>query len=287
MSSEAKSKWRAIAFAVVATAFACGAPVSAVAQDWLKSPNRDLMVAVNGYELNEAAAKDALGRGADVNWRNNAMGDETMLIMEVKGQQKLEAIKFLLNNGADPNIKDESGRTALSWARQRLPNNRVGREILALLEAASGQAATGTKPAGTTPDDRPAATNKPAAGTRAPADRTPRRSGGAPTAEEIKETLEKSFTAAYQNHFFGVKNIVTFEWIGPITIGAQIVNGRIPKRCYPAKLNVKVTAEDPRDGNRSTVARGTEANIGGFNKTEIFCFSRDGFGEWEYSTYEP
>jgi hypothetical protein len=242
------------------------------------------MSAVNGYELNEAAAKDALKRGADVNWKN---GDETILIMEIKSFQKPEAVRFLLENGADPNLKDDSGRTALSWARQRLPNNRVGREILALLEAATGEAAKTNQPAANA-GSQPSNMAKTAPGkTPATASKTPRRTGGAPTDEEIKETLEKSFTNAYQNHFFGVKNIVTFEWMGPITVGAPETRGRIPKRCYPAKLNVKVTMEDPRDGSRSTVARGTEANIGGYAKTEIFCFSRNGFGEWEYVTYEP
>ena len=115
----------------------------------------------------------------------------------------------------------------------------------------------------------------------------PRRAAGAPTDNEINAALEKSLTSAYHDHFFGVKNLVTFEWVGPITVGTPETRGRIPTRCYPTRLNIKVTAEDPRDGNRSTIARGTEANIGGYAKTEIFCFSLNGFGDWGYVTYEP
>jgi hypothetical protein len=251
---------------------------------------RRLYVATDGFDFNEAAAKDALAAGADINWHNDAMNGETMLIMAIKGYKEAKVIKFLLDNSADATIKDETGKTALDWARQRnIGRDRNGREIIAMLEAATEQNTNPTKTADTTADNKANTLNKPepnkpidpAANNKA------RRTGGAPSDEEIKETLEKSFTNAYQNHFFGVRNKVTFEWLGAITVGAPITNGRIPKRCYPAKLSVKVTIEDPRDGNQSTVTRGTEAKIGGFAKSEIFCFSQDGFGEWEYSTYEP
>ncbi len=290
MQNKAKSTCQNTAFAT-ATMFVVffAAQTQIFAQtDWLKNPNRDLMGAVNGYELNAAAAKDALERGADINWKNDAMGGETILIMEIKSFQKPEAIKFLLENGADPNIKDDAGRTALSWARQRLSNNRAGREIIALLEAATGQKAAATKTPSTTPDARTETPDKPAPSktTATATTKKPRRTGGAPSVEEVKETIEKSFTGIYQNHFFGVKNEVTFEWSGAITIGAIQTVRSAPKPCYPVKLKVKVTAEDPRDGNRSTVARGQEANIGGFLKNEIFCFYRDGLGEWAYGTYE-
>jgi hypothetical protein len=107
------------------------------------------------------------------------------------------------------------------------------------------------------------------------------------TEEDVKATLEESLTAAYQNHFYGVKNKVTFEWIGPIKIGAAELRPQARGACYPVKLRVKVTATDPRDGNRSTVERGVQASIGPYTKKEIFCFFRDGFGEWTYGTYEP
>ncbi|MEO6656203.1 MAG: ankyrin repeat domain-containing protein [Pyrinomonadaceae bacterium] len=250
------------------------------------APTRRLYVATSGgFDLNVAAAKDALKAGADINWHNDSMGGETMLIMAIKGFKEAKVIKFLLDNGADASQKDYSGKTALEWANQyNMARNRNGREIIAMLEAASGQKATPAQAADTTAVDK----NKTSGDlTNAPANNKQKRTGGAPSDEEIKETLEKSFTNAYQNHFFGVKNKVTFEWLGAISVGSPLINGRIPKRCHPADLNVKVTMEDPRDGNQSTLTRGTKAKIGGFLKSEIFCFSRNGFDKWEYSTYEP
>lgn len=263
------------------------------AQD-LSAKDRRLNAAVLGFDLNEAAAKNAIAEGANINAVNGAMNGETMLITAIKAFKDPETIKFLIANGADANIEDESGRTALSWATQyNIGKNRNGRDILKMLQDATGQGAANTaKPA----DAKPVETTK-VATPRTAAPRTgqgsapvpvaaTRKTNGPPTSDEIKAALEKSFMKVYENHFFGVRNKVTFEWIGAIAVGGPETRGRIPTACYPAKLNVKVTAEDPRDGNRSTVARGTEARIGGYSKTEIFCFFRNGFGEWEYVTYE-
>lgn len=93
--------------------------------------------------------------------------------------------------------------------------------------------------------------------------------------------MEKSLTNAYQNHFFGVKNEVTFQWVGAVSVGAlQSARAALTPSCYPVKLQVDATMKDPRDGNTSTQSRGTEANIGGYVKNEVFCFYRNGFGEW-------
>jgi hypothetical protein len=106
---------------------------------------------------------------------------------------------------------------------------------------------------------------------------------GPPTEAEVKATIEKTFTTDYESHFFGVKNKVTFEWVGGVVVGQPQGRQRFPAiSCYPVKLNVKVTATDPRDGKSLTVPRGTEAKIGGYSKKEIFCFYRNGFGEWEF-----
>jgi hypothetical protein len=235
------------------------------------------------------AARRLLAGGADIDARAN--GAHTPL-MAAAAYGELEMVRFLLAQGADPSLRDADGRTAAERARQNghaalvgvlesIPSNRAGtaagRQQGERADSAQA-AAEEPAPRDTTPGRTDAAE---------PRQRQQRRGAGAPTDDEIRATLEKSFTTVYQNHFYGVKNPVTFEWVGPITVGAPETRGRIPTRCHPAKLNVKVTAEDPRDGNRSTVARGTEANIGGFAKTEIFCFSRDGFGEWKYVTYEP
>lgn len=254
-----------------------------------------LYLAVIGYELNEVAAKDALAAGANINWKNDAMNGETMLIMAIKGYQDVKSIKFLLDHGADPNIKDDAGLTALEWARRRnIGNNNSGREILKLLENATANKGAANPPA-TLPGvkaEKPATAPKPGApaqatppaqtATTTPA-KKPRRTSGPPTAEEVKETIEENFTTIYQNHFFGVKNKVTFAWEGAIAVAQPETRLRPARACYPVKFKVKVTATDPRDA----VERGMNANIGGYLKKEIFCFFRNGFGEWEFGIYEP
>jgi ankyrin repeat protein len=100
---------------IVASALLLCAGSQAFAQN--DDANRRLTVAVVGFELNEAAAKDALAAGADINWKNDAMNGETLLIQAIKSFKDAEVVRFLLNNGANPNLTDDSGRTALSWAR--------------------------------------------------------------------------------------------------------------------------------------------------------------------------
>jgi hypothetical protein len=261
------------------------ANISSFAQ--MTDTDRRLHVAVLGFELNEAAAKDALADGANVNVKNEAMNGETMLITAIKGFKDVKIVKFLLDNGADPAIKDESGKTALNWARQyNIGRDRNGREILKLLEGAATQPAkqpvTNTdKPDVTPKQDR---TTRIDPATTTATTKKPRRSVGPPTTEEVKETMEMSFTGIYESHFYGVKNKVTFEWVGPIAVGGLQTVRAAPKPCYPVKLKVIVTAEDPRDGNTSTVTRGLGSTTGNY-KEEIFCFYRDGFGEWAYGTY--
>jgi hypothetical protein len=184
-------------------------------------------------------------------------------------------------------------------APYKIDSNRNGREIIALLTGATNknQPRAATKPAAAkkaastkkaTPVKRAAPTRTTSTRKSATATaRKLRRTSGPPTAAEVRKTLEKSFTTVYQNHFFGVKNKVTFQWIGSISVGSPETRLRTASSCYPVKLRVKVTAEDPRDGNISTVERGTNAEIGGYRKMEIFCFYRNGFGEWDYGTYEP
>jgi hypothetical protein len=97
--------------------------------------DRRLNVAVVGFDLNTAAAKAALSSGADINHRNEALGNETMLITAIKGQKDPAVIRFLIENGADPGLKDDAGRTALDYARQYgIGRDAQGREIIALLQ---------------------------------------------------------------------------------------------------------------------------------------------------------
>jgi hypothetical protein len=240
--------------------------------------NKKLDIAVNGFDFNEANAKKAIADGADINQKNDAMGGETLLITAIKGFKEAKVIKFLLDNGADKTIKDNSGKTALDWAEQyKIGKNNNGREILKLLGSGTVTPATTQNKSNNTPpkQDRPVTTTT--------QDKT---TPGGPSANEIRKALEKSLTKIYEDHFYGVKNKVAFEWTGGISVGQPENRLRLAQRCYPVKLQLKVTITDPRDGNTSTVARGTEAVIGGYHKTEIFCFFKNGFGEWEYGTYE-
>ncbi len=236
--------------------------------------NRRLDVAVNGFDFNEAGAKKAIAEGADINRQNDALGGETMLITAIKGFKESKVIKFLLDNGADKNIKDYSGKTALDWAEQyRIGKNNNGREILKLLGSE-------TKPQNNAGNPAPKQ-NKDVITT------TPNKTtAGGPAVNEIKQNVEKNLSKAYEDHFYGAKNKITFEWTGGITVGQPETRLRSAQRCYPVKLNVKVTITDPRDGNTSIITRGTEASIGGYHKTEIFCFYKNGFGDWEFGTYE-
>jgi|GEM_PF-2584640 len=253
----------------------------------LSSLDRRLFVAVSGYELNEAEAKNLLAKGANINAVNGAMGGETFLINDIKSFKEPKFIKFLLDNGADPNIKDESGKTALDWALQyNMGRNRDGKEIIKLLQTAMKMAPTANE---TNNNNQVAVTKTTPANNQRQTTtkiKVPTSKTGPPSAAEVKQTIEKSFTGIYQSHFFGIKNIVTFQWSGGITVGKiQTVNSA-PEACYPVKLKVRVTAQDPRDGNTSVSDRGQDAKIGGFLKNEIFCFYRDGFGEWTYGIYE-
>jgi hypothetical protein len=262
---------------VVAAAFATFAQSSAT---------RRLYVEVTGYALNEAAAKDALAKGADINWQNDAMDDETMLITAIKGYKEPNVIRFLLENGADASIKDETGKTALEWAHQRnIGRDRNGREIIAMLEAAAGGSPSSTKATGSTEGAGTAtAGHQPGKTVGTPAGNESHRTTGAPSDDDVREAIEKKFTNDYIRHFFGIDNKITFEWTGGIVVGALQSIRAAPKPCYPAKLQVSLTAEDPRDGNRYTVARGLNSTTGNYRE-EIFCFYRDGFGEWDFGLY--
>jgi hypothetical protein len=226
-----------------------------------------------------------LKEGADINAVNGAMGGETFLINNIKSFKEPKFIKFLLDNGADPNIKDASGKTALSWAQQyNLGRTKDGRDIIQMLTTAMkiNQQANAQKNNGQNKGPNvPEKNEQQAVKTKVPASKT-----GPPSAAEVKQALEKSFTGIYQNHFFGAKNKVTFQWSGGITVGGLQSSHSAPSACYPVKLKVRVTATDPRDGNTSISDRGQDANIGGYIKNEIFCFYRNGLGEWEYGVYE-
>lgn len=244
---------------------------------------RRLYVAVDGFELNEAAANDALKSGADINWKNDAMKGETMLIMAIKGFKEAKIIKFLLDNGADASIKDDSGKTALEWARQyNIGRDRNGKEILAMVESAAGQT---EKPNETNSTDEPKTKNTPKTITKTnPAKVLTKRKGDKPTVEEIKTMLEAKFTSIYEDHYCcKEKNKVEFEWLAPIQIGGQITRGSIPGSCWDTKIDVKVTFTKQSSGETGSVRRG----INGKPVKEGFCIWINAYDEWDYLTYAP
>lgn len=273
------------------------------------SATRSLYTAICGFDLNEQVASQALKNGADINWRNGAMNEESMLITAIKGQKDSKTIKFLLEHGADAALKDGSGKTALDYAKDyNLGKSADGREIMALLQAGENEAdresphsavstsaTTANLPAsapGGQSRGRNSAAHRPATATTNGGGVDPLKGAvqhgqGGPTPAEVKKSIEQFMTVAYQNHFAGVRNKVTFEWLAPIEVGSVDPASSATLRPYwPVKIQVKVTAEDPRDGNRSVVTRGINADYGWIKKREMFRFFKNGFGEWEYAMYE-
>lgn len=249
----------------------------------LSSLDRQLFVSVSGYDLNEGQAKALLAKGANINAVNGAIGGETFLINDIKSFKEPKFIKFLLDNGADPNIKDESGKTALDYAQQyNIGRKKDGRDIIQMLMTAMKMKPQTNNANNNQTINVPVRNNQQQQTVKT---KVPTSKSGPPSAAEVKQAIEKSFTDQYQNHFFGVKNNVTFEWTGAVTVGGIQNVASAPASCYPVKLKLKVTVTDPRDGNTSISDRGQGAKIGGYLKNEIFCFYRDGFGEWAYGTY--
>jgi Ankyrin repeats (many copies) len=259
------------------------AAVSVMAQS---DATRRLYVATSGgFELNEAAANNALKAGADINWQNPGMTGETMLIMAIKGFKDPSMVKFLIDHGADATIKDDKGKTALDWALQyNLGKDRNGREILAMLEAASGVKTTGGNTAGGNtaggPKNAPVQPTKPHGPTPQNAP-TPK---GAPSAAEIKEMIEEKMTINYEHHFWGTgSNEVSFNWMGPIQVVGTDVRGSASRKCWNTKLDVKITIVKPSTGETSSVRRGIE----GTPIREMFCIWRDTAGKLDFVTYQP
>jgi hypothetical protein len=128
------------------------------------------MVALSNYFFEPGPAEAALAAGANINARNEAMNDETLLIMAIKSMAAPEVVKFLLDRGADPSLRDGSGKTALDWAIQYgIGNQPPGRQVLAMLKGAN--AAPPREPAAARP--APAAPAR-AATPRAPRNAAPR-----------------------------------------------------------------------------------------------------------------
>lgn len=77
----------------------------------MKSADYDLIQAVMGGDFEEA--KQALDKGANPNVRNEG-GNSALILAARYGYP--EIVKALLNAGADKNYTNSGGDTALSWA---------------------------------------------------------------------------------------------------------------------------------------------------------------------------
>lgn len=104
-----------------------------------------------------------------------------------------------------------------------------------------------------------------------------------PSADEVKTMLEEKFTSIYEDHFFGEKNKVEFEWLAPVQLGGQETKGRIPVKCWAAKIDVRVTFTKKSSGETGSVRRG----INGNPVKEGFCIYKDAYDDWTYLTYAP
>lgn len=126
-----------------ALALALAAPATASMRD----VDRRLKVALSDYFFEPGPAEAALAAGADIDARDSAQNDETLLIMAIKSFADPKVVEFLMSRGADPGLRDGSGKTALDWAIQYgIDRKPDGRRIVALLKG-SGSAAAPTPPA--------------------------------------------------------------------------------------------------------------------------------------------
>jgi TonB family protein len=110
-----------------------------------------------------------------------------------------------------------------------------------------------------------------------------RNSNGNPTAAEVKAMLEEKFTSIYEDHYWGEKNVVEFEWLAPVQMGGQTRFNSIPVACWAATVDVKVTFTKRSSGETGSVRRG----INGHPVKEGFCIYRDAYDKWTYMTYAP
>ncbi len=113
--------------------------------------DRQLFNETSGYNFDAEKANYYLSAGADINARNEAMDDQTILILAIKSFAKPEVVQWLLAHGADPSIRDAKGKTALDWANQYgIDRHPEGHRVVAALRGAMGQDA-GAAPADATP----------------------------------------------------------------------------------------------------------------------------------------
>lgn len=156
-------------FLTVALAVAVASPAAASMRD----VDRRLKVALSNYFFEPEPAEAALAAGADINARDSAQNDETLLIMAIKSFADPKVVEFLMSRGADPGLRDGSGKSALDWAIQYgIGNKPDGRRIVALLKGSGAAPAAASSRASAAELGPPASarrTGTPAAAAARPA----------------------------------------------------------------------------------------------------------------------
>lgn len=102
-----------------------------------------------------------------------------------------------------------------------------------------------------------------------------------PTEQEIRQTIEKTFTEIYfVKDFNAIPDTITFEF-GQIQIGdiveKQMGSGEFARPVYPVKAPLTLTVTYSNNPSPRTVQRGKQMN-------DVFFFYRNGFGEWTFRT---
>lgn len=98
-----------------------------------------------------------------------------------------------------------------------------------------------------------------------------------PTVAEVKASMEKQLTEAHGRDY----DKVEFQWVGAIDIGSLEKRGDPTRLCYPVKLNVDLIFYYKGELYGKPFRRGTNRK----EFSEIFCFFKDGFGEWDSLMY--
>jgi hypothetical protein len=104
--------------------------------------------------------------------------------------------------------------------------------------------------------------------------------GGAPSEDEIKQTIQRLFTETYlQNSGNAIADKVGLAF-GPIQVGSATqmapVIGEL-KTVYPVKVTVTITVTYSNNPEVRTVTRGAKSD-------DVFLFYKDEFNSWTFRT---